>query len=63
MNRFTYKIDKDEEYAIRYNSDRSEEYAKVKGGTEFRTDLEKNRTGYEVMLTGSKVSKEQYEDY
>jgi hypothetical protein len=51
------------DYAIRYTPDRKEEYAKVKGGKEFKTDFVKNNTGYDVSLGGNKITKEEYDKF
>ncbi len=76
MSNFTYKIDnvtppEAADYAIRYSNEGGdnklrrgkEEYAKTKGGEEFKTDLGENNTGYDVFLGGREVSKEEYEKF
>ncbi len=64
MSKVQYKIEKLEagspEYAIRYSESHREEYAKIKGGKEFKTDFSANNTAYEVYLSGKEVSEKEY---
>jgi hypothetical protein len=73
MSKFIYKIEScipqlAAAYAIRYvfsedseSQNFKEEYAKTKGGKEFKTEFSKNNTGYEVFLGGRECSREEYE--
>jgi hypothetical protein len=68
MNKFTYKIESCEpsssaDYAVRYNPSSLEAYAKMRGGSEFKTDFKKNNTAYEVSLGGKEVSEKEYESF
>ena len=66
MAEFTYKKDDCEpisasDCAIRYGG--GEQYAKVKGGKEFKTDFRINNTAYEVYLSGIEITKEEYDNF
>lgn len=58
---YTYKYDDFEDYMVRFRQeDYPVGYAKLRGGTEFKTDFTKNNTGYEVYRIGLEVTKEEY---
>jgi hypothetical protein len=52
------------DYAIRYDPDNMQEaYAKVKGQPEFKTDLKENNIAFELTLSGTEISKEEYDAF
>ena len=64
MSKYTYKYDSFEDYMVRFCQDEYPiGYAKLRGGSEVKTDFLKNNTGYEVYRTGQEVTKEEYESF
>jgi len=64
---FIYKIDYGEpksnnDYAIRYCVETEEEYAKIKGQKEFKTDFKINNTAFDIYLGGIIITKEEYDN-
>ncbi len=69
-NDFIYKVEggfpskEHATYAVRYTkSGYPLGWAKPKGMTEFETDFLVNNTGYEVVLAGIEVTKEEYDNF
>ncbi len=65
---FIYKLELGEpkenlDYAIRYNETTDEVYAKIKGREEFKTNFQKNGTAFDIYLSGTEMTREEYENF